>query len=83
MARRGALGLRGLGRRGFRTFRAFGGFCRCRILLRATGALPGLARGGGLLASALRLALGFFQALARALQLVFGDAYPLLRDLGL
>src|SRR5262249_3067902 len=48
------------------------------ILLRSTCTLPGLACDGCELARALGLAFGLFQALARALELIFGDTYTLL-----
>src|SRR5262249_8532357 len=53
------------------------------VFLRAPRALPCLARHGGLLAGALRFALGFFQALTRAFELLLGDAHALLGDVRL
>jgi len=52
-------------------------------LLRSARPLPGLACRGRELARALGLAFGLFQALARALELIFGDAYTLLGDIRL
>ncbi|HEX8781878.1 MAG TPA: hypothetical protein VF764_00800, partial [Steroidobacteraceae bacterium] len=53
------------------------------IFLRTARPLPGLACGRGELAGTLGLAFGFFEALARALEFIFRDAYALLGDVGL
>jgi len=50
------------------------------ILTGATCAFPGLARRRGVLTRALGLALGLFQALACAFELILGNAYSLLGD---
>jgi hypothetical protein len=49
--------------------------------LRATRVFPGLTRDACVLARASRFALGFFQALARAFEFVFGDTHALLGNL--
>src|SRR5579863_4663381 len=65
------------------TCAAGGGLGDHGLFLGPAGALPYLARGGGLLAGAPRFALGFLQALARALQFFLGDAHALLGDVRL